>query len=420
MPLFSFVIPTRNRARYLKLALQSCLEQDFDDYELVISDNNSSDDTKKVVEHLDNGRVRYFNTGKDVDVTENFDNAITNARGEYVLMLADDEAYKVSALSKLKFWIDQTDASVISFGRTPFVFPGMARYGFSEEENTSGILALRPFTRKVAWVPSSHVLETAFSLIQFEEYYYSRAFPLSVKSMIRRDVVNAITNSVGRFHLPPTPDWSSAIMILNHVDRVLLLDEHLHLAGELPVSSGPNFKKNRQSSGVENSDPFYFTDLTPLKSHTLTNIVVNAILHGQEAYPGKNKFELDYSRYFRLIENDLRNYRNNGLDVEKDFEELTRVSKEYGILPDATMPLFNRLIAKMNSFLKKMQSHLSPVEAISPGHSHWPIVMNGKVAGFSNIFECARNFDSLTTDIYPDEHALSLFEAAYGSCEVIG
>ena len=38
-PFFSVVIPTRNRASLLRYALQTALDQDFDDYEIVVSDN---------------------------------------------------------------------------------------------------------------------------------------------------------------------------------------------------------------------------------------------------------------------------------------------------------------------------------------------------------------------------------------------
>jgi hypothetical protein len=421
MPFFSFVIPTRNRARYLQFALQSCLEQDFDDYEVVVSDNNSLDDTKDIVKRFDNGKVRYFNTGRDVGLTDNFENGIANARGEYVLLLADDEAYKISALKILKYWIDKTNASVISFGRTPFMFPGMPRYGLTAQENASGILALRPFTRKVAWVPSSLALQYAFSLIAFEEGYYARSFPLSVKSVIRSDVIRSIKNNAGQFQLPPTPDWSSCIMILNAVEKVLMLDEHLHLAGEVPESTGPNFKRKRHLEASTAKDSAQFAHLTPLKVHTLTNLCANAILQGQATYPGKKVYELDYARYFQLIDNDLRLLQSNGVDVEKDLAELECVSKQYGI--QKTLPEMQPSAGfskRIYLRLKKVKCRLIPNVEDRRLANPWPIVIDGKAAGFNNILECARNYDRITANIQPDDHALSLFQSAYGSCEVIG
>ena len=49
-PRFSVVIPTRERADTLRFALQTCLVQNYKDYEIVVCDNCSSSATKEVVE----------------------------------------------------------------------------------------------------------------------------------------------------------------------------------------------------------------------------------------------------------------------------------------------------------------------------------------------------------------------------------
>ncbi|EAJ3790769.1 glycosyltransferase family 2 protein, partial [Campylobacter coli] len=52
MPKLSVIVPTFNRSSLLQKAVQSILNQDFKDLEIIISDDNSSDDTKSVVENL--------------------------------------------------------------------------------------------------------------------------------------------------------------------------------------------------------------------------------------------------------------------------------------------------------------------------------------------------------------------------------
>jgi len=53
MPKFSIVIPTRNRAYTLYYTLKTCLNQyDFDDYEIVVSDNCSEDNTAEMIKEL--------------------------------------------------------------------------------------------------------------------------------------------------------------------------------------------------------------------------------------------------------------------------------------------------------------------------------------------------------------------------------
>ena len=49
---FSVVIPTRERAHTLRSTLQTCLDQEFQDYEIVVCDNHSSQATREVIEEL--------------------------------------------------------------------------------------------------------------------------------------------------------------------------------------------------------------------------------------------------------------------------------------------------------------------------------------------------------------------------------
>ena len=64
MPFISVVIPTRNRAHLLRYALQSVVTQDWDDFEIIVSDNDSSDNTRQVVERYADKRIRYVRTDK--------------------------------------------------------------------------------------------------------------------------------------------------------------------------------------------------------------------------------------------------------------------------------------------------------------------------------------------------------------------
>ena len=61
-PFFSIVIPTRNRAGLLPHALRSALAQTWQDYEILVSDNHSTDATPEVVGEVGADRVRYVRT----------------------------------------------------------------------------------------------------------------------------------------------------------------------------------------------------------------------------------------------------------------------------------------------------------------------------------------------------------------------
>ena len=90
-PFISIVIPTYNRSKYLQCAIQGVLQQNFKDYELIISDNASTDDTQKVVSGVISNRVRYFRNKKNIGWIGNLQNAIDNANGKYIFLHGDDD-----------------------------------------------------------------------------------------------------------------------------------------------------------------------------------------------------------------------------------------------------------------------------------------------------------------------------------------
>ena len=62
-PMFSIVMPTRSRARTLRWALQTAVNQDFEDYEIVVVDNHSTDDTAEVARTVGGQRTLRCGSG---------------------------------------------------------------------------------------------------------------------------------------------------------------------------------------------------------------------------------------------------------------------------------------------------------------------------------------------------------------------
>src|SRR4051812_33489307 len=90
--LISLVIPTRNRAAHLRNSLRCALAQAFDDYEIIVSDNDSQDDTSAVVSEFSDPRVKYFRTNASLSMPESWEFALSKASGQYITYLSDDDA----------------------------------------------------------------------------------------------------------------------------------------------------------------------------------------------------------------------------------------------------------------------------------------------------------------------------------------
>ncbi len=90
-PFFSIVIPTYNRGNYLKLAIKSILRQNYDDYEIIITDNASTDNTKEVIYSFRNKKIKYFKNKENIGFNRNLYKAINLAQGKYIFILGDDD-----------------------------------------------------------------------------------------------------------------------------------------------------------------------------------------------------------------------------------------------------------------------------------------------------------------------------------------
>jgi len=90
MPKFSIGIPTFNRARWLKNAIDCALAQTYQDIEVLVSDNASTDNTPEVVKEY-GSRVRYIRNETNIGPSANFRQLADLATGEYFSWLQDDD-----------------------------------------------------------------------------------------------------------------------------------------------------------------------------------------------------------------------------------------------------------------------------------------------------------------------------------------
>jgi hypothetical protein len=120
---FTIVIPTRERATTLAATLQSCVMQDWENLEIIVSDNHSQDDTAQVVSSFADKRIRYLNTGKRLSMMENFEFAFNHVTSGYVYGMGDDDALAPGAINYVNSLIDITGCQAISCDFAHYMWP---------------------------------------------------------------------------------------------------------------------------------------------------------------------------------------------------------------------------------------------------------------------------------------------------------
>ena len=92
-PLVSIGIPTYNRADLLKRSVESALNQDYENVEILISDNASTDETERVCQYYcqQDARVKYIGHAVNRGSVKNFSDVLHDATGSFFMWLGDDD-----------------------------------------------------------------------------------------------------------------------------------------------------------------------------------------------------------------------------------------------------------------------------------------------------------------------------------------
>lgn len=182
----SVILPTYNRADYLKKAINSVLSQTYMDWELIIWNDGSTDHTKDVVESFEDARIKYYyeeNQGKSYALNK----ALQVANGEYVAFLDDDDQ-----------WIEEkTEIQVGILERHPEIDVLFAN--FNNINVATGVEGVG-FVQNARGLEQLHVeeLENNVYLIKnkFPESISTSNFLLPSSMIVRKQVFK----SVGKFN----------------------------------------------------------------------------------------------------------------------------------------------------------------------------------------------------------------------------
>jgi len=122
-PKVSIGVPVYNGERYLAEAVESALAQTFGDFELLISDNGSTDGTAAIARDLAarDPRIRYLRHEENRGAAWNFNHLVEEATGEYFVWLAHDDAWEPEFLERCVRALDEDPSTVLAFSSVAYI-----------------------------------------------------------------------------------------------------------------------------------------------------------------------------------------------------------------------------------------------------------------------------------------------------------
>lgn len=161
IPKITIGMPVYNGQSYLKYALDSILSQTFENFELIVSDNASSDGTSKILaEYADrDDRIQVIKQPVNLGAAANYNILVDLAQGEYFKWAAHDDELEKTFLEKCYFAIEQAPGSpALAFPRTHWIRADGSSIG--------------NYTDNMPWTPGGRPNERLRDLLADPKYSY--------------------------------------------------------------------------------------------------------------------------------------------------------------------------------------------------------------------------------------------------------
>ena len=122
-PLFTVATITYNSGKWIRQAIDSVLASSYSDFEFIISDDNSNDNTRKIIQEYNDPRIRVFQNEENTGEYQNRNKVLSEAAGKYILFVdGDDVLYKYSLRNLSEYVLAFPEAGMI-WGLNPQHFP---------------------------------------------------------------------------------------------------------------------------------------------------------------------------------------------------------------------------------------------------------------------------------------------------------
>lgn len=169
MPKVSVIIPAYNRAYIINEAIASVLSQTFTDFEVLIIDDGSTDNTRQVIESIGDERIRYFH--KDNGGASSARNVgLTKATGNFIAFLDTDDHWPDNYLEKMIIHFENDHEIGIAYCMTS-VQNSNGKVEISGEASRchSGMITANLFVNSVIWPSAAIIRKTAAEGFYFDE-----------------------------------------------------------------------------------------------------------------------------------------------------------------------------------------------------------------------------------------------------------
>jgi glycosyltransferase involved in cell wall biosynthesis len=318
---YSIVIPTFQRANLLENTIKSCLMQTYDNFQLLISNNFSLDNTKEILNKYENNRnVKVIHTTKKLSMPEHWEFMMDYVEGDYVMIIGDDDGVRTDFLNIIDNAIEKTNSNIIKFKGGLYFhndWPNEERNTFTFDSNcTGGIYEISP-----DFVINSYCNFTGYEF-----------FPNLLLTVFSMDLFNQAKKVANKMFVG-APDFSCPFLLLVQENaKLCYIDETLAFGGRSKNSNAAYYSEQKDKKSQSERLKEFISELDAeirfphhnLLITTAGNFVPAAFSYAKYFYPERlSNYKLDNFELAKIVQSDLaEEYASNRLSFHDKNELL--------------------------------------------------------------------------------------------------
>lgn len=248
-PLFTVIIPEKDRAEYLVHTLKTCMIQEYPNFEVIVSDDCSEDNSVEVARGAaqKDPRIKVFAHDHHLGMRDNFEFALNQVRPGYVMALGGDDGLIPGCIQRMHEILKETGKELMTWTPAGFSYPSPL--------NEESIFYVRRKHAPLELRKSKDFLAQLTRTFDYQVMGCPMFYIYGVASTKLVDRVKARTKDHS-FYYCPTPDGFSGVVLAGEVEDFVMCYEPLSIGGSTIKSQGDNYFRTDAKSRKESEEFF--------------------------------------------------------------------------------------------------------------------------------------------------------------------
>jgi glycosyltransferase involved in cell wall biosynthesis len=334
MEKYTVIIPVRDGGETLDGTLRTCLRQTYKDFEIIVSDNYSSDNTKKIVDGYKDPRIRYINPGHRLSMSGNFEFALGHVKDGFVMFIGSDDGIMPDAVEYVDSVVRKYKVQAVSCRQATYIWPNFP------DKKIAGRFVFGGWRNDVEIRKSSEWINKTLSF----QLNYCFDLPNLYCGFVHKSIIDkAYIN--GSYFKSITPDAYSAFATAIFTDTYAFSHRAFSIAGASRKSNGASAMN--PSSSEEESCKFYlendlnfYNGFVNCPSYEV--IAAEAFAQVSHAFPHEcTKYLLNYKAMLNMA------LHNINIKTERDVKDaVAKMAINFGVDLKQDKKRMNRLRGK--------------------------------------------------------------------------